>query len=106
MQDINPADLAERLAGPGEFPALVDVREPWEFRIARIEGSVNIPLGALQQVVERYAPDRELVLICHHGPRSTHACLLLERAGYTRVFNLAGGVDAWSETVDPTVPRY
>ena len=74
--------------------------------VARVAGSQLLPLG---QLVERGASlprDRDLVLLCHHGMRSQQAAQWLRRAGYDRVANLAGGIDAWSVEVDPAVARY
>jgi rhodanese-related sulfurtransferase len=84
--DLAPRELAERLAR-GEELVLVDVREPMEWRIARLPGAT-------------------LVLYCHHGVRSLQALEHLRRAGFTRLRNLSGGIDAWSREVDPSVPRY
>jgi rhodanese-related sulfurtransferase len=107
MKQISPRDLAAWLADAGrEKPLLLDVREPWEFERARISGAQLIPMG---EVAARHAeldPGKDVVAICHHGGRSLQVALFLEKAGFTRMHNLVGGVDAWSRTVDPTVPLY
>jgi rhodanese-related sulfurtransferase len=97
--------LAQRLAA-GDAPLVVDVREPWEFELAQVAGSVLVPLGQVMSRPPELPRDRDLVLLCHHGMRSQQAAQALRLAGYTRLFNLAGGIDAWSVDVDPAVPRY
>ncbi len=105
--EISAAELAARLAGP-EPPRLLDVREPAEWEIARIEGAKLVPLGELPDRVAELAAwkDRPVVVHCHHGVRSERACALLRDAGFADVQNLKGGIEAWSLTVDPDVPRY
>jgi adenylyltransferase/sulfurtransferase len=102
---ITPAEVRDRL-DRGEHLRLLDVREPIEHQIARIEGAELVPLGRLEEVVGRLDPGEELVLVCHHGIRSHHACELLRSRGFTRVRNMVGGIDRWSMEVDPAVPRY
>jgi adenylyltransferase/sulfurtransferase len=85
---------------------LVDVREPYEYEIARIEGSRLIPLGELEMHVSDLPRTGTLVLQCHSGGRSEQATRLLQEAGFENVFNLEGGIDAWSIEIDPAVPRY
>ncbi len=101
---ITPRELKNQLQS-GDPPELLDVREPWEFATARIEGSRLIPLGALPERVSELDPGRETVVICHHGVRSAHVTQALDRSGFDRVLNLEGGLDAYSR-VDETVPRY
>ena len=101
---ITPSELKARLDAGGR-PELLDVREPWEFELARIEGSKLIPMGELAGRVSELDPARETVVICHHGNRSAYVARALQRAGFTKVFNLEGGVDAYSD-VDGLVPRY
>ena len=85
---------------------LVDVREPYEYEIARIEGSRLIPLGELETHISDLPRTGTLVLQCHSGGRSEHATRLLQEAGFENVYNLEGGIDAWSLEIDPAVPRY
>ncbi|HEY8835532.1 MAG TPA: rhodanese-like domain-containing protein, partial [Chthoniobacterales bacterium] len=89
-----------------EALTLIDVREPYEYEIARIDGSRLIPLGELETHVSELPRTGALVLQCHSGGRSEHATRLLQEAGFENVFNLEGGIDAWSVEVDPVVPRY
>jgi len=84
---------------------LLDVREPWEFDVARIEGSRLIPIGELPERFSELDPAAETVVICHHGSRSAYVARALGEAGFARVLNLQGGLDAYSD-VDESVPRY
>ncbi|MEY2512124.1 MAG: sulfur-carrier protein adenylyltransferase/sulfurtransferase [Verrucomicrobiota bacterium] len=86
--------------------ALIDVREPYEYEIARIDGSRLIPLGELETHVSELPRTGTLVLQCHSGGRSEHAVRILQEAGFENALNLVGGIDAWSVEVDPAVPRY
>jgi rhodanese-related sulfurtransferase len=103
-ESITPGELKTRLDA-GDRPELLDVREPWEFDLARIEGSRLIPVGELPERVSELDPAAETVVICHHGARSAHVTRALAQAGFTKVFNLEGGLDAYSD-VDGSVPRY
>lgn len=106
MQEISPTELARKLhQRPGAL-LLIDVREPWEYERARIEGSVLIPMGEVPARLNDFEPMRETVVICHYGSRSAQIASLLESAGLREVFNLAGGIDAWSRSVDRSVPLY
>lgn len=106
-REISPSVLAAALAAGNAF-RLLDVRQPWENRLASLPGSLLIPLGELPQRAKEIGSDRTapLVVYCHHGIRSQSAATYLERLGYQDVHSLAGGIDAWSCEVDPTVPRY
>lgn len=107
MTQIPPRQLSEWLADlKRPRPALVDVREPWEFQICHIEGSVHIPMSAVPAGKDRLDPDAETVMICHHGSRSFQAGLFLERAGFSKVFNLSGGLDAWAKQVETAMAVY
>jgi molybdopterin/thiamine biosynthesis adenylyltransferase/rhodanese-related sulfurtransferase len=103
--DVTPEKLARELAA-GECPLLLDVRQPWEWEIARIEGSRLVPLGDLATRLREVDTRAPIVTICHHGPRSAQARDLLTAAGYTRVRSLAGGIDDWARVVEPGMARY
>ena len=90
----------------GRDLVLVDVREPFEERIARIEGSRLIPLGTLPTRIHELDPERTIVLYCHRGVRSLRALDLLRRSGFQHLHSLRGGIDAWSREVDRSVPTY
>src|SRR5918911_2918743 len=103
-ENITASNLKARLDA-GDRPVLLDVREPWEFELARIEGSKLIPLSQLEARFTELDPDAETVVICHHGNRSSYVAMTLQRAGFESVLNLEGGLDAYS-SVDEAVPRY
>ncbi len=102
--NISVQELAELLKGK-EPPFLLDVREPEEFRLANIGGTL-IPLGELSQRTEELPQDREIVVLCHHGVRSGHAAAFLRHQGFEKVRNITGGIDLWSLEVDRQLRRY
>lgn len=105
IEEISPAELKARL-DRGEGPAvLLDVREAWEFETSRLEGSTLVPMGELNERYAELDPEAETVVICHHGSRSALVARALQNAGFSRVMNLEGGLDAYSRE-DPSVPRY
>ena len=107
IRELPVADLAGWRADKlRAAPLLVDVREPWEYAFCRIDGSLSIPLGEFASRQAELPRDRPLVLVCHTGRRSQHAAMLLAGAGFSQVFNLQGGVEAWAIEVDPEVKRY
>lgn len=104
MQHFNPTELVEHLKE--NTPLLLDVREPWEYKICNIEGSTLIPMHQIPNQMDSLDINQSIVLICHHGIRSRQVGLFLESNGYTNVINLTGGVDAWSKQVDPLMETY
>ena len=107
MKTISASELAAWLADAARAPPLLlDVREPWETQICRIEGSELVPMQALPAKLASLDPARPIVCICHLGGRSMHVAMYLTRQGYEDVCNLTGGVDAWARQVDPTMPTY
>jgi adenylyltransferase/sulfurtransferase len=102
---ISARDLKSRMERK-EALLLLDVREPYEYEIAHIEGSRLVPLGELATRMSELPRDQMLVCQCHSGVRSEHAARLLKEAGFENVYNLTGGIEAWSVEVDPSVPRY
>jgi rhodanese-related sulfurtransferase len=107
MRQLTPRELADWLADPArDKPRLLDVREPWEFQHCRIEGSVLVPLHRVADSLDELDGDAPTVVICHHGARSFQAAYFLEQNGFGQLYNLAGGVDAWARTVDPSMPTY
>ncbi|MBO9367775.1 MAG: molybdopterin-synthase adenylyltransferase MoeB [Chloroflexi bacterium] len=102
--DITPAELAERLQTNGIL--LLDVREPHELEISRLPGALNIPLGQLAARLSELDSAREMVVFCKAGTRSARALELLVSAGFRKVKNLKGGINAWAREVDPSLPIY
>jgi rhodanese-related sulfurtransferase len=103
-KSITPDELKKKLDG-GEEPVLLDVREPWEFALSRIEGSRLVPMAEILDHPTGFDPEAETVVICHHGVRSAYVTQLLDRSGFRAVYNLEGGLDAYS-FVDGSVSRY
>ncbi len=103
--DVTAEGLAGELAA-GESLLLLDVRQPWEWEIARIEGSRLVPLGDLASRLREVDTRAPIVTICHRGQRSAQARDLLRAAGYTRVRSLSGGIDDWARVVEPGMARY
>lgn len=104
MQNLAPAAFQALIATPGTL--LLDVRTPEEIALAALPGAINIPLAELGQRVIELNPSAPIAVLCHHGVRSEMAGRFLERNGFADVSHLIGGIDAWSQTIDATVPRY
>ena len=85
---------------------LIDVREPFEFEIARIDGAKLIPLDEIAERAGELRLEQPIVVHCHSGRRSAQAVRLLLQRGFANVYNLEGGIDAWSDLIDPNVPKY
>ena len=106
MNEISATELKQRLDN-GEDIQIVDVREPDEVAVARIPNSIHIPLAQVLNRMSEIDPARETVVHCKMGGRSARAIEALKRSGFTgNLLNLAGGIIAWSNDVDPTVPKY
>lgn len=102
MQRISVNDLYAKL---DQF-LLIDVREQWEWEIARIEDAVHIPLKDIPLKINELDPSHLIAVMCHHGVRSARAGGFLLSHGFSNVFNVEGGIDAWSKEIDPLVPLY
>ena len=89
-----------------ETPVLLDVREHWEWVLARIEGAKHIPMAQIPAAVEALDRVRPTVVICHHGMRSLQVVAFLQRLGFDNLHNLDGGIDAWSRQVDSHIALY
>ncbi len=107
VPEISVTEAQVRLGGPHP-PRLIDVREADEFAMAHIAGAELLPLSQWPAIVAEKLTDpaQPLLIQCHHGGRSTRAAEFLLRQGFADVTNLAGGIDAWSVEIDPSVPRY
>jgi rhodanese-related sulfurtransferase len=107
MQNLLATDLAAWLADASRpRPILLDVREPWEVQTAQIAGSLNLPLRQIPTQGVALDQDAEIVCLCHHGARSAQACRFLEEHGFNKIYNLQGGIDAWSRQIDATIALY
>lgn len=106
MQEITATELKKRL-DKGDDIQLIDVRQPDEYAFAKIEGAKLIPLGDIARRINDIDPTRETVIHCKAGGRSAKAIEILKNAGFTgELKNLRGGITAWSDEVDPKVPKY
>jgi rhodanese-related sulfurtransferase len=107
MQHMTAPELAALLAdASGPAPVLLDVREPWEYQTCRIEGALSMPMNTVPAHLEQMDRDTPVVCICHHGARSLRVAQFLEANGFSEVVNLTGGVHAWAQQVDPSMPTY
>ena len=102
VQELRAALIAESAARP----LLLDVREAWEWQLARIEGSQHLPMGEIPARIDDLDKSHPTVVICHHGVRSLQVVAFLARLGFANLHNLQGGIDAWARNVDPAVPVY
>ena len=106
MSEMTPRELKARLDA-GRPPVLLDVRQDWETRLCRLENAIHIPIEEIELRSEELASDAEIVVYCHQGVRSAAvAQYLREQHGFKNVKNLAGGLDLWARTVDPSMRRY
>lgn len=104
-ETITPAQLAERLKNKEKF-RLIDVREPQEYDVARIDAAELLPLTRFNEWIDTLKPEEEIVVMCHHGIRSANVCMFLVRNSFEKIYNLEGGIDSWSLEVDENIPRY
>ncbi|MDX2231418.1 MAG: rhodanese-like domain-containing protein [Leptolyngbyaceae cyanobacterium bins.349] len=109
IPEVSVEELGQALAAGGDRQ-FVDVREPQELDMAKVDGFQNLPLSAFGewsgQIMTTLDPEKETLVMCHHGMRSAQMCQWLMQQGFTNVKNVAGGIDAYSVLVDPSVPRY
>jgi rhodanese-related sulfurtransferase len=105
MPEMTPKELKARL-DRGQPPILLDVRQDWETKLCRLENAVHIPIEEIELRTEELDPKSEIVVYCHQGVRSAAVAEYLRTLGFGDVKNLAGGLDFWARTVDPTMRRY
>jgi rhodanese-related sulfurtransferase len=105
VREISVEELKTR-RDRGEQPLVLDVREEWELQLASIPGVVHVPMNLVPARLGEFSRDTETIVMCHAGGRSMRVALFLENQGFTNVANLAGGIAAWSQSVDATVPQY
>jgi len=104
--EVSAKDFAA-LRGKENSPLLLDCREPMEYEMARLDDSVLMPMGDIpSRAHQELDPDQHIVVLCHHGQRSLHVALWLRQQGFENVQSLAGGIEEWSRTIDPAIPRY
>jgi rhodanese-related sulfurtransferase len=105
IREISVAELKAR-RDRGETPLVLDVREAWEVQLASIPDVVHVPMNQVPARFAEFAKEAEMIVMCHAGGRSMRVAQFLAGQGFTNVANLEGGIAAWSETVDATVPHY
>lgn len=106
MREFSAKELRDYLENAPDQPFLLDVREPWEFDRARIDGSTLVPMRSVPEQLATLDPQQETVVICHHGIRSRMVGRYLESQGFSNIINLSGGVAAWARDVDVEMPTY
>lgn len=105
MKPLNAAELKQWFDEKRDF-CIIDVREPWEHDIVQISGARLIPFRQLRPPLDGCPPDRPVVIFCHHGTRSLIAAKILEKNGYTNVYNLVGGINRYAQEADTSLKRY
>ena len=105
VQEMTPREFVAR-RDEGEQLVLLDVREDWELAISRLEEALHIPMGDVPARLDELDPGQEIVVLCRSGGRSGQVARFLQHHGYTRVWNLAGGILAWGQQLDPSLTPY
>lgn len=105
IPQLDPAAARALLTERGSEGVLLDVREPWEYETAHVDGSLLIPMGQIPDRLGELNSAHTYVVMCHHGRRSQQVAAYLNAQGF-QVVNLAGGIDAWAADLDPRLPRY
>jgi adenylyltransferase/sulfurtransferase len=105
VPEVTPREVADRLAR-GDDLVLLDIREPHEVRIAAYPNATLVPMGSLGDYIDELPRERDIVVACRSGARSARAVQQLQAAGFTRVWNLAGGILRWSDEVDASIAKY
>ena len=104
IDDLTPSEFKEFVNKDGVV--LIDVREPEEFEICKINGAINTPMSSIQDTFEELDSSKSYALYCHHGMRSMSVANFLSSKGFKSLVNLQGGIDAWSLEIDSSVERY
>ncbi len=105
LLEIDVTEAARLWKTPGNV-VLLDVREPHELKFCQIKGSLHIPMRQLPARLAEVAPDKHILVLCHHGGRSLRVAQFLRANDYPLVSNIAGGINAWAESIEPGMPRY
>jgi rhodanese-related sulfurtransferase len=106
VMPIQSISAQQALEMQAQGALVLDVREPWELEIAAIDHALNIPMQTIPLALDALPREQALLIICHHGIRSMQVARFLEQQGFDDLFNVAGGTDAWSRTVNTALPRY
>lgn len=106
IEQLTVEKLKGQLDQKENLPVILDVREPWELDVCSMGGTHNIPMGQIQNRIDELNKDRGIVIMCHHGIRSQRVALFLQQQGFTNIYNLSGGIDAWAKQIDPQMAKY
>lgn len=106
IQQMSVQELEQRLKQGRGKPLVLDVREPWELNICSFPEARHIPMGSIPSQIENLEKDDEIVILCHHGVRSYQVAYFLQHHGFTKLYNLQGGIDAWAKQIDPHMQKY
>ena len=106
MREFSALELKAYLDNCEQQPLLLDVRQPWEYDVCKIDDSVLVPMSQIPGEIDELDLTRETVVICHHGIRSRSVGSYLEQAGFSNIINLSGGVAQWAKTVDNKMATY
>ncbi|HEX4300113.1 MAG TPA: rhodanese-like domain-containing protein [Gammaproteobacteria bacterium] len=106
VPQLHPGVARTLLKEQGDKAVLLDVREPWEYAQVHVEGARHIPMAQIPERLGELDPKARYVVMCHHGGRSQQVAQFLMDKGFGQVANLAGGIDAWAEALDPNLARY
>ena len=105
VEELTVRALNERRQS-GDGTVVLDVREPWEIAICSLPGSLNIPMREIPARLDDLPRDKDIAVFCHHGNRSRTVAEYLKRSGFENVHNVAGGIAAWAQDIDPSTPTY
>jgi len=106
ITQISPINLQQQLLENSQAYLLLDVREPFEYQIASLDNSVLIPMNQIPDRLDELEKQQAIMVICHHGMRSENVAYYLDQQGFTQVFNLTGGIDAWARSCDAKMALY
>ncbi len=106
MRELNATELRHYLEQSDPAPLLLDVRQPWEYDICKLDNTVLIPMSQIPHKLNELDMQQEIVVICHHGIRSRQVGRYLEAAGFTNIINLNGGMAGWAQQVDSAMATY
>ena len=106
IPQLSPAETQALLQRLGAAGRLLDVREGWEFDMVHVAGSQHIPMDQVPQRLKELNPEHTYAVLCHHGRRSQQVANFLDSQGFSHLVNVAGGIDAWAESLNPEMARY
>lgn len=105
MKHLSVSELKNLLTENNDI-VLLDVREDWEMEVCQVENSMHIPMGNIPAQIEQLDKDKTIAVMCHHGMRSQQVCSYLESQGFSNLFNVSGGIDAWAKEIDSSLQLY